>query len=152
MNLGLTWHDVVHIYECHFLASVGFYLKSRFDTVRMVSCLEGWLPDRLQGLARRFSLPNSGRRAKWGSLGLGPSTRDLALLVFLPFSFNTSPSPSDNFHWSNHDFLSDIFADKRHVALKLNLVNVPGLNKLLRLEVFISEDRQLRAVHLILDY
>ena len=44
------------------------------------------------------------------------------------------------------------FVDKRHVALKLNLVNVPGLNKLLRLEVFISEDRQLRAVHLILDY
>ena len=47
---------------------------------------------------------------------------------------------------------SDIFADKRHVAPKLSLVNVSGLNKLLRSEVFISEDRQLRAVHLILDY
>ena len=47
---------------------------------------------------------------------------------------------------------SDIFVDKRHVASKLSLVNVSGLNKLLRLEVFISEDRQLRAVHLILDY
>ena len=47
---------------------------------------------------------------------------------------------------------SDIFADKRHVAAKLSLGNVPGLNKLLRLEVFINEDRQLRAVHLILDY
>ena len=39
MNLGLTWHDVVHMYECHSLASARFYLKSRFDTVRMVSCL-----------------------------------------------------------------------------------------------------------------
>ena len=39
MNLGRTWHDVVHMYECHSLASVGFYLKSRSDTVRMVSCL-----------------------------------------------------------------------------------------------------------------
>ena len=39
MNLGLTWHDVVHMYECHSLASTRFYLKSQFDTVRMVSCL-----------------------------------------------------------------------------------------------------------------
>jgi len=39
MNLGLTWHDVVHMYECHSLASTGFYLKSQFDTVRMISCL-----------------------------------------------------------------------------------------------------------------
>ena len=38
MNLGLTWHDIVHMYECHSLASAGFYLKSRSDTVRMVSC------------------------------------------------------------------------------------------------------------------
>ena len=47
---------------------------------------------------------------------------------------------------------TDVFADKRHIAPKLNLVNVAGLNKLLRLEVFMSEDRQLRAVHLILDF
>ena len=46
----------------------------------------------------------------------------------------------------------DVLIDKRHVALRLNLVNVPSLNKLLRLEIFISEDRQLRVVHLILDY
>lgn len=39
MNLRLTWHDVVHMYECRSLASVGFYLKSRSDTVRMISCL-----------------------------------------------------------------------------------------------------------------
>ena len=39
MNLGLTWHDVVHMYKCHSLASAGFYLKSRSNTVRMVSCL-----------------------------------------------------------------------------------------------------------------
>ena len=39
MNLKLTWHDVIHMYECNSLASAGFYLKSRFDVVRMVSCL-----------------------------------------------------------------------------------------------------------------
>ena len=39
MNLGLTWHDVVHMYECHSLASAGYYLKSRFEVVRLISCL-----------------------------------------------------------------------------------------------------------------
>ncbi|KAK9991221.1 hypothetical protein SO802_026206 [Lithocarpus litseifolius] len=39
-----------------------------------------------------------------------------------------------------------------HVALNLNFVNVVGLNKVLRSEVFVSEDRQLRVVHLILDF
>ena len=39
LNLGLTWHDVVHMYECHFLKNAGYYLKSRLDIVRLVSCL-----------------------------------------------------------------------------------------------------------------
>ena len=47
---------------------------------------------------------------------------------------------------------SDIFVDKNHVALRLSLVNVPTLNYLLRFEFFVSEDRQLWAAHLVLDY
>ena len=39
MNLGLTWHVVVHMYECHSLASARYYLKSWFDVVRLISCL-----------------------------------------------------------------------------------------------------------------
>ena len=39
MYLGLTWHVVVHMYECHKLANAGYYLKSRSDIVRMISCL-----------------------------------------------------------------------------------------------------------------
>ena len=46
----------------------------------------------------------------------------------------------------------DISANKEHVSSKLSLVNVPKLNYLLRLEIFISEDKQLRAAHLILYY
>ena len=38
------------------------------------------------------------------------------------------------------------------MAPNLNLVNVVDLNKVLRAEVFVSEDRQLRAIHLILDF
>ena len=39
MNLRLTWHDIVHMYECHSFADVGFYLKSRSNIVKMVLCL-----------------------------------------------------------------------------------------------------------------
>ena len=39
MGLRLTWHDVVHMYECHLLANSGYYLKSRSNIVRLVSCL-----------------------------------------------------------------------------------------------------------------
>ena len=39
MGLGLTWHDVVHLYECHYVEKGGYYLKSRFEVVRLISCL-----------------------------------------------------------------------------------------------------------------
>ena len=39
MGLGLTWHDVVHMYDCHKLGDAGYYLKSQFDVVRLISCL-----------------------------------------------------------------------------------------------------------------
>ena len=47
---------------------------------------------------------------------------------------------------------SAIFANKRQVAPKLSLTNIATLNYLLRSEIFVSEDRQLQAVHLILDF
>ena len=45
-----------------------------------------------------------------------------------------------------------IFADKRHVSPNLNVIDIADLNRVLRVEVFMSEDRQLRAVYLILDF
>lgn len=39
MSLGLTWYDVVHMYKCHSLADLGYYLKSRSLVVRLISCL-----------------------------------------------------------------------------------------------------------------
>ena len=45
-----------------------------------------------------------------------------------------------------------VIVDRRHVAPQLSFTNVAALNYLLRSEIFVSEDRQLRAVHLILDF
>ena len=42
--------------------------------------------------------------------------------------------------------------DKFFTNPKLSLINVPALNYLLRSEIFVNEDGQLRAVHLILDF
>ena len=39
LQLGLTWHDVVHMYEFHSQADGGLYLKSRLTVVRLISCL-----------------------------------------------------------------------------------------------------------------
>ena len=55
--------------------------------------------------------------------------------------------------FSNYGFTSRLFsADKRYVAPNLNFTNIPDLNRVLKSEVFVSEDRQLRAIHLILDF
>ena len=39
MSLRLTWHDVIHMYECHSLADSRYYLKSRSSIVRLISRL-----------------------------------------------------------------------------------------------------------------
>ena len=66
----------------------------------------------------------------------------LSLYFFLMMDFNFLTT-----------FCSSVtFADKRHVAPKLSHTNVAVLNYLLRSEIFESEVRQLRAVHLISDF
>ena len=42
--------------------------------------------------------------------------------------------------------------DKSYTNPKLSLINVLALNYLLRSQIFVNDDRQLRAVHLILDF
>ena len=46
----------------------------------------------------------------------------------------------------------DISADKNHIASRISFTNVQALNYLLRLDIFMSDDGQLQAAHLILDY
>ena len=39
LQLGLTWHEVVHMYKFHSQADGGFYLKSLSAVVKLISCL-----------------------------------------------------------------------------------------------------------------
>ena len=42
--------------------------------------------------------------------------------------------------------------DKTQVNPRISLINVPALNCLFRSQIFMNDDGQLRAAHLILDY
>jgi len=74
------------------------------------------------------------------------------LSILSLFAFNTSSHFDGSFIGLTMISSSDVFADKNHVAPRLSFVNVLGLNKVLRSEIFISEDRQLRVADLILEY
>ena len=71
---------------------------------------------------------------------------DLSLLSFPSTCFSCL------FSRINHNLLFGCFAIKAHVAPRISLVNVQTFNYLLRLEIFVSEDKQLQVAHLILDY
>ena len=161
IGLGLTWQDVVHMYECHKLASAGYYLKSRSDVVRMISCL----PKSNKGMKDNFLVVSG----EWSD-GLYCPTRagdpggvpqeqvpkqgfqfSYILYIFHNY-FNISPSRVIVSTFLTTIASSDMVADKSHVTPRFSHVNVPGLNKLLRSKVFIIEDEQLCATHLILDY
>ena len=73
---------------------------------------------------------------------------DLSLdLSFLCFNFGFAYLPPQT-----NVTLSLGFADKARTTPRLSLVNVPALNFLLRSEIYVSADGQLRAAPLILDY
>ena len=50
------------------------------------------------------------------------------------------------------NYLIRLLTDKLFTNPKLSLINVPALNYLLRSKIFVNNDGQLRAVHLILDF
>ena len=60
-----------------------------------------------------------------------------------------------HFFTLNFGFLTIWFfylADKTQVNPWISLINVPALNYLLRSQIFVNDNGQLRATHLILDY
>ena len=105
LGLGLTWHDVVHMYECHKLASTGYYLKSRSEVVRLIS----YLPKFNKGMKNDYLIVlgewNNGlhcltRAGDPGGVLLEsvPLEGDLVFLTLFLFTFDTSSSFGDNFH------------------------------------------------------
>ena len=54
--------------------------------------------------------------------------------------------------FSNYTFVSWIFADKNFNAPNFNFVNEPDFTRILKSEIFLHTDGQLRVAHVILGY
>ena len=116
LGLGLTWHDVVHMYKCHKLAGARYYLKSWSKVVRLISCLskynKGMKDDYLIVLGEwNDGLHYPTRAGDLGGVPLGsvPLEGDLAFLALFLFTFDISSSFGNNFYWLDHDFLLGCF-------------------------------------------
>ena len=119
MGLRLTWHDVVHMYECHKLASAGYSLKSQSEVVKLISCL----PKSNKGMKDDYVIflgewSDDLHCPTWaGDLGgvlLGPVPLEgnLAFLAFIYlffFIFYFLSSLGDKFCRSDNDFLLGCF-------------------------------------------
>ena len=145
LGLGLTWHDVVHMYKCHKLFDAGYYLKSQSEVVRLIS----FLPKSNKSMKNDYLIV----LGEWSDglhcltqagdpsgvpLGLVPLERDLVFLALLFLSFHLFLAMI--FVNLTMISFSNIFADKNHISLRLSHINVQTLNYLLRSEIFVSED------------
>ena len=120
---------------------------------------EGWLPHCIRTLAWWSSLPNPAWRARWGTLDLGFLTLDLSYLSSALLCYTQKIlflSPFIFFFFTlNFGFLTVWFfylTNKTQTNPRISLINVPALNYLLRSQIFVNDNGQFRATHLILDY
>ena len=105
-------------------------------------------------------MPNPARRARWSTLDLGFLTLDLsysspALLCYVKNIFSSFFSFFFFFYNVIQVYNCLVFlclTDKEQVTPRITLINIPALNYLLRSQIFVNDDGQLRAAHLVLDY
>ena len=162
MGLNLTHHYINWVYNLHYLKGQGYYLKSRYPKVRLISCLSESNKD----MNKDFLIVSG----EWHN-GLPYPTREGTLGGVFRTRFITSKSPFFPFdilctHFSPFVLVIELsfdlchtlfffpngFADKHTVIPNFNLVNQPSLDKILKAKVFVHSDSQLRAAHLILSY
>ena len=84
-------------------------------------------------------------------MGPGPSAKALVLRDISIYIFYSTSSQTMFIIGLTSAYFG-CFVDKEYISPKISCVNVPELNFLLRSKIFVSEDRQLRAAHLILGY
>ena len=149
LQLGLTWHDVVHLYECHSQVDGGFYLKSRSPVVRLILCLpksnKGMKDDYLitSGDGTMVSTAPPKRESQVGYLRVRFLSKTLQILQSSSYSCCSLFGfiLKMGFRELTMALFLAVFADRRHVAPRLNFTNVAALNYLLQSDIFVSEDR-----------
>ena len=107
-----------------------------------------------QGYDTMVSTAQPKRESQMGYLRVRFLSKTLQILQSLSYSYCSLFGfiLMMGFHELTMAIFLAVIVDRRHIAPRLSFTNVAALNYLLRLEIFVSEDRQLRAVHLILDF
>ena len=160
MGLNLTHHDVNWVYNLHHLKGQGYYLKTMYPEVRLISCL----PESNKGMNKAFliisgewdgfpclmkeGIQSGVFRSRFIILKSPLSPFDIFCSHFSPFVFVIELS----FDFCHFFCFPNGFADKHAAIPNFNLVNQPSLDKILKSKVFIHSDGQLRMAHLILRY
>ena len=132
MGLGFTHHDVNWVYNLHHLKGKGYYLKMRQPEIRFIQCL----PESSKGLNKDFLIVSR----RWhdglpcptqeGQLGVVLEVRKMIYsLLYFDLCYLTF----------NNLFLMP-FADRCATEPNFNFVNKEGLDKILKVEVFVNED------------
>ena len=131
LGLGLTWHDMVHMYECHKLSGAGYYLKSWSEVVWLIS----YLPKSNKGMKDDYLIvlrewsdglhcPTRAGDPRGVPLEPVPLERDLVFLALFIFFFSFHLFLVMIFVNLTMISLSNIFADKNHVSPRLSHTNV----------------------------
>ena len=146
LQLGLTWHDVVHLYECHSQADRGFYLKSRSPVVRLILCLpksnKGMKDDYLiasgawhDGLhcPTQVSTAQPKRESQLEYLRVRFLSKTLQILQSSSYSYCSLFGfiLMMGFHKLTMALFLAVIADRRHIAPRLSFTNIAALNYLL---------------------
>ena len=164
MGVNLTHHDVNWTYNHQHLKGQGYYLKTRVPTVRLISCL----PHTNKGMDKDLLIV----LGEWHD-GLHCPIWDGTPGGVFMFRFTTITIPFFSLtffvltffvpicklvliclpmSYSNNVFTFDEFADKYFTIPNFSLINEPDLTKILKAEIFVHTDRQLRVTHFILGY
>ena len=142
--LQLNHHDINFMYSLCGNIDSYYYLKTRDNRVRVISCL----PDSNRNSAGEFVRVNS----KWFAEEL-PCTFKLCDVGRFHVYFFTSILLTCKFQLdrvTSNQFLYGFCANTKRFKKDLRVVHVRDLNFVLRSEIFVHWDGQLRASHLIL--
>ena len=163
MNVNFTYHNVNWVYNRHKLMGQGYYLKTRVSMVRLISYLSksnkamdkdfliisGEWHDGLHCLTREGT-PCGLFRSRSSILTLSLFLLTPSILISIIFTCKLAFVLLVLF--SNSVFTFDEFADKYFAIPNFNLVNELDLTIILKSEIFMHTDGQLRATHIILGY
>ena len=142
-SLQLNHHDINFMYSLCGNTDSDYYLKTRDNRVRLISCLL----DSNRNSAGEFVRVNGNWFAKELPYAFAPRDVGRSRIYFFTSILLIRKFQLDRV--TSNQFLYCFYADTRRFKKDLRVVHVRDLNFVLRSEIFVHWDGQLQASHLI---